>query len=207
MQTIIFATGNKAKLNQMRFVAQSLNLNVKIVSLKDLHQGADYEEMGNSAKEIAIYGAKYLYQKYNLPVITEDSITEVECLNNLPGINSKKFLKQHGRQGLIEQVNQHHNRTAKLSSVVAYYDGKNLKVFENIVPGSIATQEAYKPGEPDWVGPTDHIYGGGFNAVFIPENETRTLAEMTKEEGLTRGYREPNFKQILLFLTQHELSQ
>lgn len=189
----------------MRFVAQHFNLNITITPLKELHEDYDYEEIGETAKEIAINGAKYLYNKFKLPIVTEDSITEVECLNNKPGIHSKKFLEAHGRQGLINQVNQHNNRKAKLSSVVVYFDGTNLKVYENIVPGSIAFKEAYKEGEPGWVGPTDHIYGGGFNAIFIPENETRTLAEMTKEEGITRGYREPNFKQLLLNLTQQQL--
>jgi len=89
------------------------------------------------------------------------------------------------------------DRSARIVSVVVNFDGEKLNVFENIVEGKIALTEKFKEGEPIWIGPTFHEFGGGYNSIFIPEGETRTLAEMTAEEGIIFGYREKNFKKLL----------
>jgi len=69
------------------------------------------------------------------------------------------------------------------------------------VGGHIAEEESYKEGEPAWVGPTYHPFGGGFNSTFITGASGKTLADYTAKEGLSYGYREPNFKAMLDFLT------
>ena len=62
----------------------------------------------------------------------------------------------------------------------------------------IAHQERWTRGLPDWIAPTEeNVLGGGYNAVFIPCGETRTLAQIPPLEALDRGYREPNFVALL----------
>jgi hypothetical protein len=51
------------------------------------------------------------------------------------------------------------------------------------------------------VGPTDHRFGGGFNSTFITSASGKTLADHSAKEGLMYGYREPNFRAMLDFLT------
>ncbi|MFH1275486.1 MAG: non-canonical purine NTP pyrophosphatase [Candidatus Woesearchaeota archaeon] len=198
MKEILFATGNKAKLGQFQYMADKFAQGVKIISAKEKYGGeASYEEIGNSAQEIAINGAKYLFQKLQVPIITEDSILEINSLNGKPGLKSNAFLKEFGRKGVLDLLKDKNDRFARIISCVVYFDGLNLQVFENVVEGKIALTERFKEGEPIWIGPSFHEFGGGYNSIFMPEGEERTLAEMTAEEGITFGYREKNFKKLL----------
>ena len=74
-------------------------------------------------------------------------------------------------------------------------------MWMQIVPGHIARREWVVKGMPDWVGPTpENPLGGGYNAIFIPRGDTRTLAEIPPKEAMLIGYREPNFCALIKFL-------
>ncbi len=204
-QRILFATANPAKLGQFRFVCEHLGSNFQIVSLKSIYgEDTDYEEIGTTPQEIAENGARHLFEKFQVPIITEDSITQIKALGNLPGLRSKAFLREHGRSGTLKMLEKAGDRSAKLSSAVTYFDGTIMKTFTHVVEGVMAHSEAFLPGAPDWIGPTNHPMGGGFNAIFIPHGLTRTLAQTTAQEGMRWGYREKNFKDLLEFLTKEK---
>jgi hypothetical protein len=61
---------------------------------------------------------------------------------------------------------------------------------------------------PDWIGPSsDNPMGGGYNAIFIPLGETRTLSEIPPEEAIDVGYREPNFCALVTFLRARSMNR
>jgi inosine/xanthosine triphosphate pyrophosphatase family protein len=74
-------------------------------------------------------------------------------------------------------------------------------IWLNLVRGEIAEEERSTPGLPAWVAPSpEQPLGGGYNAIFVPEGQTRTLAEIPPDEAMSLGYREPNFRALLRFL-------
>ena len=201
MQEVLFASTNKAKLSQFQFVADFYKFPFRIVSAYGNHPGlAPYSEDYQTQERIVEEGARAIYGNIHTPAVVEDSILAVDVLDGLPGLRSNEYLKKEGRAGLLKALENKKERTARIISIVGYYGGKVFISFKNVVEGTITLEERFKKGEPDWVGPTDNIFGGGFNAVFVPRDSSKTIAEMTAEEGLMAGYREPNFRAVLQYL-------
>ena len=49
MKKIIFATGNKAKLAQIRFVVEHFKLPIEVIGVKDFYNNySSYEEIGDT---------------------------------------------------------------------------------------------------------------------------------------------------------------
>ncbi|MBW2977973.1 hypothetical protein KY331_03960 [Candidatus Woesearchaeota archaeon] len=199
MKEILFGTSNKAKLQQLKYVADYYKFPIKVISAKEKFN-IDYEEKGNTPEEIAINGANQLFSKIKKPVLVEDSIIEITALNNKPGVNSNSFFKKHGFDGVINLMKDKKDKSTKITSVLVYTDGNQTKLYKHTIKGSITDQKRFKEGEPIWVGPTFHPFGGGYNAIFLLKGQDKTLAECTAEQGLTLGYREKNFKEFLEFL-------
>ena len=110
-----------------------------------------------------------------------------------------RYLQAHGRAGLLRELAGCEDWRAEIVSAVAYAtpDGECC-VYEHRVSGQVLQQEQWTPGLPNWIAPTEEsVFGGGYNAVFVPDGETRTLAEIPPLEALGRGYREPNFSALL----------
>ncbi|MFB6225519.1 MAG: non-canonical purine NTP pyrophosphatase, partial [Candidatus Paceibacteria bacterium] len=92
---------------------------------------------------------------------------------------------------------------AMLGSAVAYaFPDGTADVVSHRVEGTIAHQEQWDETQPAWIAPQpDDLFGGGFNAIFIPEGASRTLAQIPPEEAIPWSYREYTFSTML-----HKLS-
>ncbi len=206
MREIIFATGNKAKFAQLRFVAKYLNLPIGVVSGRELFgERANYDELGESVEEVALNGARIVAQRIGKPVMVEDTDFRVAALDGMPGIHAGEFLKEFGRLEILKRLEGARDRSATISSAVAYAEPNGTsQVFINRVRGTIAPQEKF--GEyPDWISPTiENSFGGGYNAIFIPDGWDKTLAQISPEEAMSWSYREKNFEDLLRFLTAKE---
>jgi len=160
---------------------------------------ARYEEVGATELEIARCGALDVAARIGVPVLTEDTGLRVGALGGGPGVRAGRYLKAHGRAGLLRELAGCEDRRAAIISAVAYATPNGeCMVYEHRVPGQITRQERWTPGLPDWIAPTEKsVYGGGYNAIFVPNGEARTLAEIPPVEALDWGYREPNFVALL----------
>ncbi len=206
---VFFASGNKAKLDQFQFVADSMGLQCKVQIVSVYNQFPkiqQYSEDFKTQREIAENGARYIFNQLQIPVVTEDSVIKIQALGDKPGIRSNEYLKEKGIEGIIEEMRGVTDRKAEIISVVVFFDGLKMLVFESKVSGSIAQSPSFIQGEPDWVGPSFNKFGGGYNSIFLPDsinendgevNQLKTLADITAEDGLEYGYREPNFKKLL----------
>lgn len=108
------------------------------------------------------------------PVLVEDSGLVVEVWEGLPGAFTKWFMQTVGNEGICGMLRNGLPRDARAVCVVAIAHGaekgekgekEEVEVFSGEVRGSLA--EAPR-GEG----------GFGWDAIFIPEGETRTYAEM-----------------------------
>jgi len=207
MIEILFATGNPAKLAQIRFIADKLDIAVKVVSARDTYGAAAlYAESGATAAAIARSGALAVASRVGRPVITEDTTLQVKALNGKPGTSAGRYLKEQGRDGLIEELTGITDRTAHITSAVAWASPSgDMQSWSTTVSGEIALVERWQRGLPEWVAPTvENPTGGGYNSIFIPTGSNCTLAQMSLEESFAWGYREPNFCALLAFLQQRQ---
>jgi inosine/xanthosine triphosphate pyrophosphatase family protein len=57
---------------------------------------ATYSEEYKTTDEIIEQGSLEIFNQIHEPIIVEDSIFEVEALNNRPGVDSADYLKKYG---------------------------------------------------------------------------------------------------------------
>jgi XTP/dITP diphosphohydrolase len=200
---LIFATSNQSKLDQMAYVVETTGASVRLVSGRErFGDEADYQERGVSALEVARLGAIDVAVRVGAPVMVEDTTLHVSLLSGAPGLESKEFLHRFGRDGLLRLIQGLQHRRALIVSAVAWATPEGTcAVWLNLVHGDITEEERSIPGLPAWVAPSpEQPLGGGYNAIFVPESQTRTLAEIPPDEAMSLGYREPNFRALLRFL-------
>ena len=79
------------------------------------------------------------------------------------------------------------NRKCYFKECLAYYDGRILKKFHGYVYGTLSTEIKGNDSDKKW---------SNLWYVFIPNNNTKTMAEMTDEERKNRkdGYVNPFIK-------------
>ena len=88
MDTLVLASGNQNKLDEMRAILEPLAL--KVVPQSDF-QVPEAEETGLTFVENAILKARNAAAHTGLPAIADDSGLEVDALNGAPGIYSARF--------------------------------------------------------------------------------------------------------------------
>ena len=85
---LIFATNNDDKIIEVQAL---LHEKIKIQSLKDINCFDEIVENKKTIEGNAILKAKYIYDKYKVNCFADDTGLEVDALNGLPGVMSKRF--------------------------------------------------------------------------------------------------------------------
>lgn len=157
--SIVFATGNKDKVKE----AESI-LGVKVVGTSleiDEIQSLDPEK-------VALAKAKAYFSKLKKAVFVEDTSLSFSVLGGLPGPYISDFLKSIGNEGLVKLVSKNRKATAQVTLVYI-----NSKGNENIFVGKVNGFISKEPKGDK---------GFGWDAIFIPDGNTRTFAEMNLSE-------------------------
>ena len=88
MKKIVFATGNKDKLREIREIMADCE--VEIVSMKEEGIDVDIVEDGSTFEENALIKAKAIAKHTDAIVLADDSGLEVDYLNKEPGVYSAR---------------------------------------------------------------------------------------------------------------------
>lgn len=87
---IIFATGNKDKMKEIRMILADLDM--EILSMKEAGIATDAEENGQTFEENALIKAKAVAEYTDDIVLADDSGLEIDYLNKEPGIYSARYM-------------------------------------------------------------------------------------------------------------------
>ena len=131
MDTIIFATGNKNKMIEIRMILE--NLGCKILSQKEAGIQADVVEDGKTFEENALIKAttiadiaRKMPEYKNAVVLADDSGLEIDALNKEPGIYSARYMGEDTsydikNQALIDRLEgvPDEKRTARFVCAIA----------------------------------------------------------------------------------------
>ena len=182
---LIVATSNKGKLREIREILGQLGYEVLAPP-----RTIEVEENGGTFLENAFLKAKAYSEEFNLPALADDSGLVVLALGGLPGIFSSRFYEHEfgGREEVLESKDEANlrkllrlmegvkDRRAKfVSCVVLYRDGAGLFAFGEC--------EGFITSEPMGDG------GFGYDPVFLPENSSKTMAQLTPEEKNALSHR------------------
>ena len=188
---LIFATNNKNKVIEVQAL---LNNKFNVQSLEEINCFEDIIENKKTIEGNAILKAKYIYDNYKVDCFADDTGLEVESLNGLPGVMSKRFSgpdssPEKNMNKLLKLMELSENRKANFKTVIALiYKGK-LTTFTGLCSGKIITT---KKGDK----------GFGYDPIFKPTGHKYTFAEMDLEIKNKIGHRAKAINKLIEFLSK-----
>lgn len=143
MKRIIFATGNKDKMREMREIMADVD--VEILSMKEAGIVVDVEENGSTFEENAIIKAQAIANYTDAIVLADDSGLEIDYLNKAPGVFSARFMGEDvsyeiKNQALLDKLEgvPKEKRTARfVCAIAAVLSDKRVLVTNEAMEGYI----------------------------------------------------------------------
>ena len=182
MDTIIFATGNKNKMIEIRMILADLGC--KILSQKEAGIQADVVEDGQTFEENALIKAttiadiaRKMPEYKNAVVLADDSGLEIDALNKEPGIYSARYMGEDTsydikNQALIDRLEgvPDEKRTARfVCAIAAALPDGSTEVVRGTMEGRIGYEIT---GEN----------GFGYDPIFYLPEYGCTTAQLSPEQ-------------------------
>ena len=170
---LIIASNNKHKITEIKSI-----LGTKFDTILSLSEaGITHEtvEDGQTFMQNAVKKAREIAEISGFTAIADDSGICAHALDNAPGIYSARFAGEHGNDEanndlLLEKLSDKSDRTAHYTCAIALASAD----------GELVTAEGYLYGT---IIDTRRGNGGfGYDPLFVPEGQSRTVAEMTDGE-------------------------
>ncbi len=195
LRRLVLASHNRAKAVEIARILKEEGLAIEVVSLADFPEIKLPPETGATFAENALEKAKFVANAIYLPAVADDSGLEVDALGGEPGVRSARYAgegasdEQRYRKvlGLMEGVPEE-RRQARFRCAAAYAspDGHML-LAEGTCEGRIAQEPAGSGGF-------------GYDPIFIPEGETRTMAQLTPAQKDAISHRGRAFRALARLL-------
>ncbi|WP_424213617.1 RdgB/HAM1 family non-canonical purine NTP pyrophosphatase [Streptomyces sp. BI20] len=192
---LVLATRNQGKVTELRALLSDADLPHEAVGADAYPEIPDVKETGVTFAENALLKAHALARATGLPAIADDSGLCVDVLGGAPGIFSARWAGRHGDDKanldlLLAQLSdiapEHRAAHFHCAAALALPDGTE-RVVEGRLLGTLRT-------EPSGAG------GFGYDPILEPLGDTRTCAELTKEEKNAISHRGEAFRVLLPIL-------
>lgn len=152
MTKIVFATGNKDKMREIREIMQDCN--VEILSMKEAGIDPEINEDGATFEENAIIKAKAVAEFTDAIVLADDSGLEIDYLNKEPGVLSARYMGEDTsytikNQSLIDRLEgvEKEQRTARfVCAIAAVLPNKEVLVTRQSMEGYIGWEQEGENG-------------------------------------------------------------
>lgn len=193
---IIFATGNKDKMREIREIMADVD--VEVLSMKEAGIVVDVVEDGTTFEENSLIKAKAIAQYTDAIVLADDSGLEIDYLDKAPGVYSARFMGEDTsydikNQALIDKLDgvPKDERTARfVCAIGAVLPNKETLVVRETMEGYIGYEIA---GEN----------GFGYDPIFYLDEfgcSSAALSREQKNEISHRGKALRAMKDILINL-------
>jgi XTP/dITP diphosphohydrolase len=184
---IVLATRNQGKLVELRRILAD----VDVVGLDEYPDAPDVPETELTFAGNALLKARAIAAHTGLPAVADDSGLCVDALCGMPGIFSARWSGRHGDdEANIDLL------LGQLSDVALEHRGARFVCVAAI---------AWPSGEEDAVEGdlTGHVIGErrgtngfGYDPIFVPDDESRTTAELSPEEKDAISHRGKAFRAL-----------
>lgn len=194
MKQIIFATGNKDKMREIREIMADID--VEVISMKEAGIEVDVVEDGETFEENSLIKAKAIAACTDAIVLADDSGLEIDYLDKAPGVYSARFMGEDTsydikNQALLDKLEgvPKEERTARfVCAIGAVLPNKETLVVRETMEGYIGYEIA---GEN----------GFGYDPIFYLDEfgcSSAALSREQKNEISHRGKALRAMKDILL---------
>lgn len=193
MEKLVFATNNAYKLAEVKAL---LEPEYKIISLLDLNCTEDIPETATTLEGNALIKAQYVHEKFGLDCFADDTGLEVEALNGEPGVYSARYAGEGNNatdnmNKVLSNLGTIQHREARFRTVITLIKDDQILNFEGEIKGKIA------------VAPKGNN-GFGYDPIFVPENHTKSFAELDASEKNKISHRALAVKKLVEFLTKNQ---
>jgi XTP/dITP diphosphohydrolase len=200
---LLIASNNAHKHQELREIFAAIGSPVTLVTPRELGIQIDPDESANTYAGNAGLKARAFVQALratpnsaDIYVIADDSGLEVDALHGAPGIYSARYHKRapngDGCAALLQELKDvpDAQRTARFQCAIVLIapDGSE-HVFSGTCEGSIGHE-------------TRGAGGFGFDPVFLPAGDTRTLAEFSAQEKHRISHRGVAARKAIAFLME-----
>ena len=189
---IVFASGNKHKIEEFGAILKKYLPDIDVVSMKEVGIFDDIVEDGLTFEENAMIKAKAV-SKYGYIGVADDSGITVDALDGAPGIYSARYAGEHGNdkknnQKLLFDMQGIENRNGAFVCTIACAFPENMANEDFCVRGEcygkILTER--------------HGDGGfGYDPLFYYEPFGKTFAEIDLAKKNTVSHRSIAIKQFV----------
>ena len=175
MKKIIFATGNKDKMREIREIMADID--VEVISMKEAGIVVDVVEDGETFEENSLIKAKAIAAHTDAIVLADDSGLEIDYLDKAPGVYSARFMGEDTsydikNQALIDKLEgvPKEERTARfVCAIGAVLPNKETLVVRETMEGYIGYEIA---GEN----------GFGYDPIFYLDEFGCSSAALSREQ-------------------------
>lgn len=180
MRRIIFATGNRDKMREIREILAAEDL--EILSMKEAGISVDIEENGATFEENAQIKARAIAALTDAIVMADDSGLEIDALGGEPGVFSARYMGEDTsyrvkNQNLIERLGdlQEEERTARFVCAIAVCNvpGRGESDGEFVVRETMEGRIGREAQGEN---------GFGYDPIFYPLGYACSSASLSSEE-------------------------
>jgi len=196
-QRVVVASRNRGKAGEIAGILGDEGLDLEVVSLAGFPEVELPPETGETFAENAVAKVRWVAGAVGCAAVGDDSGLEVDALGGTPGIFSARFGTSGTDEGRYRKVlgllreEPAARRHARFRCAAAYATpGSEVLVAEGTCEGTIALQPA-------------GCGGFGYDPIFVPEGETRTMAQLTPEEKHAISHRGRAFRELAKLIRKH----
>ena len=188
---LIIASNNAHKIYEIKKILSGKF--DEIISLREAGISHETVEDGKTFIENALKKAREIAEISVCPALADDSGITAHALGDEPGIYSARYASRDG-----ENADDEANNALLLKNLAdkadksAHYTAAIALVYPD---GSSVTAEGYMYGTLISEGRGER--GFGYDPIFVPDGETRTVAEMTDEEKNAISHRANALSELL----------
>jgi XTP/dITP diphosphohydrolase len=189
---LIFATNNQNKVVEIK---AALTEGLEIITLKEAGIDIDIPEPHNTLEENATEKSTVIHNLTKQNCFSEDTGLEVAALNGEPGVRSARYAGDDANNKnnialLLQNMQNKSERSAQFKTVISLILDDVEHQFTGICTGKIIREEIGK-------------MGFGYDAIFVPDGDEKTFAQMTMEEKNKYSHRKKALAKLIDFLNNY----
>ncbi len=186
MERLFFVTGNVNKFNEVKRMLAKAGIEVIQSDLPIV------EKKYPTEREVSISKALSAIKVINAPVIVEDTGVYFEAYNNFPGPNAHVVFSGIGYEGLLKLLEGKERKAFFRTSVAYCRPGEMPITFIGECPGRITES-------------VSDVIDFDYDAIFIPDGDTRTFSEMGREEKEKYSHRRKAVEEFMKWYKESHL--
>ncbi len=124
------------------------------------------EIQADTLEEVVDAALKWLWDRYHVPIIIDDSGLFIDSLKGFPGVYSAYVLKTLGCPGILKLMDGLEDRGAEFRCCAGYVDAEGKIISRSGLSRGVIT-DAMRGSD-----------GFGFDPIFAPEGHELTFAEL-----------------------------